>query len=132
MKKYTHLTQDERNQIVVLVNRRKSLRYIAEYLNRHVSAISREIKRNHGRKLYRAHRAEEKAIYRHHNAHRKMRLKSRVLRTEVEKLIMEGWSPEIIAGRFKQRPDLPPISHEAIYQWIYSAEVFHSGVALTS
>ncbi len=50
-----------------------------------------------------------------------MRLKSRVLRFEVEQHLLKGWSPEIIAGRFKrQRPELPTISTEAIYQWVYS------------
>ena len=33
---------------------------------------------------------------------------------------MLGWTPELISGRFKKyRPELPPISPEAIYQWIY-------------
>jgi IS30 family transposase len=35
-------------------------------------------------------------------------------------MLNNKWSPEIIAGRLKFRPDLPHISPEAIYQWIYS------------
>ena len=35
-------------------------------------------------------------------------------------MLMNGWSPEIIAGRIKKEAILPTISHEAIYQWIYS------------
>jgi IS30 family transposase len=42
------------------------------------------------------------------------------LHQEVNRLLEYRWSPELIAGRLKQtRPELPPISHEAIYQWIY-------------
>jgi IS30 family transposase len=32
---------------------------------------------------------------------------------------MKGWSPEIISGRLNKQGKHPPISHEAIYQWIY-------------
>jgi IS30 family transposase len=50
-----------------------------------------------------------------------MRLRKRVLRTEVERQLMNGWSPEIIAGDLKRDNDgQTVISHEAIYQWIYS------------
>ncbi len=39
---------------------------------------------------------------------------------EVEQMLKRGWSPELIAGRIKtHRRDLPSISHEAIYRWIY-------------
>lgn len=31
-----------------------------------------------------------------------------------------GWSPELISGRLKKRKDLPVISHESIYQWVYA------------
>lgn len=119
MKKYQHLSIDERNQIVVLVNRGQSLREIAIRLGRNVSTLAREIKRNHGKKVYRAHRAHERAVFRHHQSHKRMRLKSHALRLEVEKLIMQGWSPELIAGRLRTNSEFPAISHEAIYQWIY-------------
>jgi IS30 family transposase len=120
MKTYNHLTEEERNQLVVLVNRKKSLREIAKELGRHHSTIFHEITRNNGRKRYRANTAHKRAVFRHYNAHRRTRLKSHALRIEVEKLLMNKWSPEIISGRLKQRPDLPPISPEAIYQWIYA------------
>jgi IS30 family transposase len=36
-------------------------------------------------------------------------------------MLGKGWSPELIAGRLKkEHPQWPTISHEAIYQWIYS------------
>jgi len=35
---------------------------------------------------------------------------------------MGGWSPEIVSGKLKHdNDDKPVISHEAIYQWIYTS-----------
>lgn len=119
MKSFNHLNQEERDQIAVLVNRNKTFREIAGILGRHVSTVSREIGKNHGRKRYRPHRAQERAAQKQQESHKHMRLKNHALRMEVERLLYLGWSPELIAGRLKKRADLPPISHESIYQWIY-------------
>ena len=36
-------------------------------------------------------------------------------------MLSKGWSPELIAGRLKrEHPHWDTVSHEAIYQWIYS------------
>lgn len=121
MKKHNHLTLNERNQIVVFVNRHYSLREIARRLKRNVGSISREIKRNFGRKRYRAHKAHERSVQNHSQTHKRMRLKSRVLQFEIEKLLMQGWSPELIAGRLKMHPSLPATNYESIYQWIYNS-----------
>jgi IS30 family transposase len=40
----------------------------------------------------------------------------------LEKLTIDKWSPEIIAGRIKLKGGFKNISHEAIYQFIYSPE----------
>src|SRR3989337_1976428 len=120
MKTYKHLSEEERNDLVEMLNRKQSMRAIARAFNRNPGSISREIKRNFGKKRYRAHTAQERALYRHHNAHKKERLKSHALRKEVEQLLSIGWSPELIAGRLKKRTDLPGISHESIYQWVYA------------
>src|SRR3989339_856629 len=117
-KTYKHLTETERNLIVVMVNRDKSIHEIARELMRDPGTISREIKRNHGRKWYRAHLAQKRAIEKHHNAHKHKRLKTYALQLEVESMLKNGWSPELIAGRIKKEAILPTISHEAIYQWI--------------
>lgn len=127
MKTYKHLSEEERNDLVVMLNRKESLRAIARALNRNPGTISREIKRNFGRTRYRAHRALERAVDRHHNAHKKERLKNHALRKEVERLLGIGWSPELIAGRLKKRKDLPVISHESIYQWVYADKPYLIG-----
>lgn len=120
MKKYTHLSEEERNQLVVMVNQGRTVRSISTEMGRHHSSISREIKRNFGRTRYRANRAQKRAVERHCSSHAKERLKSNALRFEVEQLLMQRYTPEQIAGRMPIiHPELPAISHEAIYQWIY-------------
>ena len=42
------------------------------------------------------------------------------LSRDVEDRIRDGWSPELIAGRIRIRHSDLPISHEAIYQWVYT------------
>lgn len=121
MEKYKQLTKHERDQLAVLRNRGKSFREIAAILGRSAGTLCREFKRNLSRHWgYLPHKAEERAVKRKQTGHRRMRLKSHALRMEVERRIGIGWSPELIAGRLALSSDLPPISHEAIYQWIYT------------
>jgi transposase, IS30 family len=121
MKTYSHLSEEERNLLVVLLNRGKRIRSIARVLGRQPSTITREIKRNNGNKRYRANLAQQRAVERHCTTHSIRRLKSHALRLEVGHMIVQGHTPEQIAGRLPLvHPELPHISHEAIYQWIYS------------
>ena len=119
MRKYTRISQEERNKIFVMLNKEISINEIAKRLGRNKGAISREIKKNHGRKRYRAHKAQERATLRQHESHRKFVLKSYALRREVERLIERRWSPELISGRLKQDGKYPSISPESIYRWIF-------------
>ena len=121
MKTYRHLSEEDRNELVVQLNRGDSLRDIAKALDCHVSSVSREVKRNSGRTGYRANTAQKRAKERQHKAHASKRLKTTALRMEVESMIMQGQTPEQISGRMPLvHPELPRISHEAIYQWIYA------------
>jgi IS30 family transposase len=124
MKTYTHLTQNERDPIAVFRSRGLPWRILGQKLGGDHSALIREWNRNRPRRGPREdlpHKAQKRAEDRRRTSHKRMRLKSRVLRFEVERYLLKGWSPEIIAGRFKrQRPELPRISAEAIYQWIYA------------
>lgn len=120
MKNYKHLSHDERDKLAIGINQGRSLRSIAKELNRAPSTLKRELARNHGPKIYTPHQAQERALQRHHLAHKHARLKSHALRHDVETLIMKEWSPEIISGRLNKKGKHPSISHEAIYQWIYS------------
>lgn len=121
MKSYMHLKAHERDRIAVWRSRGLSLRDIAKKIGRPASTISRELNRNRGRKGYWPHKAQQRALWRRQNSHKRTRLKSRVLRHEVEQMLTKGWSPELIAGRLRRkRPELPSITYEAIYQWIYA------------
>jgi IS30 family transposase len=51
MKKYERMTEDERNEIVAMLNKGVGVNEIARRLGRNKSTISREIKRNRGRKI---------------------------------------------------------------------------------
>jgi len=122
-KTYRHLSAEERDILAVLKSNGHSIRQIAKVLSRSPSTISRELKRNSPpvyKGYYLAHKAQQRADKRKHQSHRRQRLKNDLIRAYVEKHIGLGWSPELIAGRLSiEHPD-QSISHEAIYQWIYT------------
>ena len=122
---YAQLNKMERDRLAVLRSEGRTLRNIAQELGRSASTVCRELKRNKhkptwGRRVYYPHAAQEKAQERLHRSHRRSWLKCAALHQEVARLLERRWSPELIAGRLRQtRPDLPRISHETIYQWVY-------------
>jgi len=120
MKKYTRIGEEERNKIFILLNQGKGINEIARRLGRNKGAISREINKNHGRKVYRANRAQKRAEIKQQESHKKPILKNHALRIEVERLIQLRWSPELIAGWLKRNEEYPTISHESIYSWIFN------------
>ena len=120
MKKYSRISQEERNEIFVMINKGVGVNEIARRLGRNKGAISREINKNHGRKVYRAHKAQERAQKRQKESHKKFVLKSYALREEVGRLIELHWSPEIISGRLKLDKNFPTICPESIYRWIFN------------
>lgn len=123
LKTYKHLSPEERDILAVLKSKGHSIRQIAKVLKRTPSTISRELKRNAPpvyKGYYLAHKAQQRADKRKHESHRRMRLKNEFIRNYVDKHIRLGWSPELIAGRLPiEHPD-QSISHEAIYQWVYT------------
>ncbi len=122
MKTYKHLSEGERETIAFLKAQGKSIRIIAFYLSRPPSTVSRELKRNSEPIRYRSHLAHYKAqVRRHHGHKRTSRLeKEPVLQGLVNQWMRNGWSPELIAGRLKDRNlGQPIVSHETIYKWIY-------------
>jgi IS30 family transposase len=99
-----------------------SLRHIAERLGRVVSTLSREVERNGGRLTYRACHAETSAARRARRPKlTKLALDSR-LRREVERRLLERWSPQQIAARlvYDYPDDLAMrVSHETIYRTLF-------------
>lgn len=108
--------------ISIMLKDGKNLSEVATALRRNKSTISREIKRNSSPKVnyYTMPWVHIKADRRSLRAHSRSRLKNEATVSYVRSKLKEGWSPEQISGRI--RIDCPglSISHEAIYQYIYS------------
>jgi len=89
-------------------------------MDRPHTTLLREWRRNKKRGQYGPHAAQGKAEFRQRKRHRRPRLGGRVRQTEIERMIMIHWSPELVAGRINFLENRRVISHEAIYQWIYA------------
>lgn len=125
--KYKHLTVEEREIIQLMLWQKSSIRSIAKTLGRSPSSISREIEKNfvpHG-KRYLPRTAHKRALKQRKSRGRTERLKNQKVRDYVIKHLKKRWSPEQISGRIKQ-DIVESISHEAIYQYIYS-QIYRDG-----
>ena len=125
--KYKHFSAEEREIIQRGLWEKRSLRSIAETLDRSPGSVSREIQRNapESRRIYTPRLAHERALKQRKNRGRKYRLKSEAIRAYVVSHLKQKWSPEQISGRMK-KDGIGSISHEAIYQYIY-AQMFRNG-----
>jgi len=119
--KFKHFTIEEREKIQELLWQKVSIRTIARVLGRSPSSVGREIKKNiplHYQ--YTPRLANERALKKRSCRGRKLRLKSWFIRRYVIDHLKAGYSPEQIAGRISFEYSKRKISHEAIYQYIYS------------
>ncbi len=112
---YTQLTQEQRYQIYALLKMKHNQTEIANVLGIHRSTISRELKRNQGKRGYRPNQAHQFALERRKKVRTRITTEIWVL---VEEKLREDWSPEQITGRFKE--ESIAISHEHIYQYVYA------------
>ena len=85
-------------------------------MNRHHTTISRELKRNSGKRGYRPKQAQEKAKKRHADKLKKSKLSDELIDYIKEKL-QARWSPEQICGRLKIASGRS-LAHETIYRFI--------------
>ena len=120
MRSYSHLSEDERDQIGVLRAAGRSMGAIAQALGRAKATISRELQRNalplggysplHAAGTYQLRRRREAILER-----------EAALRLFVGDRLAEGWTPEQIAGWLKSgnEPRLRAIGCETIYGFIY-------------
>ena len=119
--KFKHLTIEEREKIQELLWQKTSIRTIAKALNRSPSSVSREINRNVPlQRSYRPRLSNERARKKRKSRGRKLRLKNGFVRRYVVSKLKAGFSPEQISGRLHFEYPNENISHEAIYQYIYS------------
>src|SRR5437868_11868046 len=114
---YRQLTQEQRYQIYALMKADWSQLAIAAEVGVHPSTISRELKRNRGRRNYRPRQADEMARARKMN-HITIRIKPRTWAL-IEKYLRQDWSPEQVSGWLFKEQRLR-VSHERIYQHIYA------------
>ena len=123
MAHHKKLSSDERSVLAVLLQEGRSLRYIAEKLQRSVSSVSDEVRRNSVAGTYDAFAAHFQSGIRRWDANRRNPMKDEPLQEYVRLQLQEGWSPEIIAGQLKKERGEPVVSHETIYQWAYKEKL---------
>jgi IS30 family transposase len=116
------LSLSEREEISRGIAAGRSLRWIAASLQRAPSTISREVKRNGGRKQYRAAKADQAAWDRAHRPKTCKLAENRELALIVAEKLQLEWSPDQIAGWLKSTyPDDEnfQVSHETIYKTLF-------------
>lgn len=133
--KYSQLSPEERHTIYELLQSNYTKREIAHILNRSASTITREIERNKTRIRY-THKTNPKYHYlpdsaqAHRNERRRQAnyrtpLKNEIVKDFVFSKLRIWWSPDIISGVLRKtygKCTKFNISHETIYQFIYSKE----------
>jgi IS30 family transposase len=141
MRSYRQMSLDQREKLYVLRQEGVKQYVIAEQLGVHLSTVSRELKRNssllhfhlnnnHAAKKeaknyhYLPDRAQSKTRKRRKEANKRCPLKSLPLYIYIIKGLKRGWTPELLAGRAKKLGK-GSISHECIYQYMYSFEARH-------
>ena len=105
------------------MEKKYSLRDISRALNRAVSALYYEIKRNSVSGIYDPEKAQHKAYVRRHAASFRGRrvIAHKELRKFVEHHLLAGQSPGAISGRIKyQEKNLPYVSKDTIYRYLRS------------
>jgi len=123
MKEYTQLKLDERKKMYAMKKEGIPVAKIAKKLKRYKSSLYRELARNtlDPEIGYLPDEANNLAKERKAKLAPKLDRKPEAKAVIIEKL-KDGWSPEVIAGRKKRKTSLFCISHETIYQFIYSNE----------
>lgn len=115
MKRYSQLTQEQRYQIWALMKAGFNQTHVAEAIGVHKSTVSREVRRNRGRRGYRAQQAHRFCLQRRTDK-AQTRIRPATWR-QVRRLLREDWSPEQISlwltHKLKQ-----PVSCESIYQYV--------------
>lgn len=117
MRTYKQLTREQRYQLYALMQAESEQTKIAQILEVHRSTISRELKRNKGKRGYRPKQADEKTNKRRAINHKVVKLNEE-MKEFIEEKIREQWSPEQISG-WQKLHHIVSLSHERIYQYIW-------------
>ena len=128
---YKHITTNERCCIANFLSLGLSLRKIAKHLNRNISTISREVKRNSTNGKYLAHIACENYAKNRKNCGAKGKSSNPTLIKYIEDGLEKTWSPEQIAGRLRldyQDDKSMKIGFKTIYRWLYQKNIAKGNV----
>jgi len=116
VRSFTHLTLQERGMIFALLKEKRSIRYIAQQLQRNPGTISREVKRGTTSQLrsnlttYEAYFPETgQAIYAKHRSASgflcKIHLVEPFLQFAETKILRDNWSPDAVVGYCRSHPE---------------------------
>lgn len=121
VRKFTHLSKEERFTIQKMFEAGSKIRAIAEVLGRSPNTISRELSKNQVRGVYQWEKADHKAYLRRYNCKRDcgVVVMDRFLDTYVRQKLLELWSPRIISGELKREYGVV-VSAKAIYRYAKS------------
>lgn len=114
MRNYTQLTKEQRYQISALLKTGQSQTKIARVIGVDKSTISRELKRNKGRRGYRPKQANAKAQARKNKSKARIGLEQW---QQVDQWLRLDWSPQQIHDQLLILQE-QAISHEWIYQHV--------------
>jgi IS30 family transposase len=119
---YRILTPSDREEIMIGLRKRESIRTIAKNINRNPSVVSREIKNNITEdNKYQCYWAQKRSERRRKVSRLRERISDYEIRSYLEEKLKQEWSPEQIAGRIKL--DLgKAVSYETIYQYIFKID----------
>ncbi len=113
---YERVTEGERNQIYALRQAGKGINEIARQLGRHKSTVSREVKRNTGRRGYRPRQAHRKAVERAKRPG--PRRFTEEVRRDAEEKLGQGGLPRRSAGGPEE--GRARVCKETIYKHVYA------------
>ena len=117
MKKYNHLTPEQRYTIFVLLQQKKSRKEICETINISESTLCRELRRNGGQRGYHHKQAQVKADDRKRRLQNYRNLTIELRKFISEKITMEQWSPAQIVGHLRKQGK-KCVCVETIYAYI--------------
>jgi len=122
MQEYTQISLEEREEIFKGLCEGKSQVSIAASLGRHKSSISREVKRNSDHIGYLYPRQAQERTDKRKAKHGYKVNRIDCLKDYIIAKLQVHWSPIAIAGRWNLERFGKTITHESLYEWIYSKE----------
>lgn len=120
MRKFSQLSYHERDQIYRGICQGMSKKAIAKMLDRSISTITREVKRNSDRYGYSYPDVAQKLTNLRKNKNAPKIDRHPKLKAYIIKKLQDRWSPEMIAAQWSIDHEDEVICKETIYTWLYS------------